>query len=78
MTYLIQLGRGTDPLIRNKPYEDFETASWDQALDITAEKIKDIQKKYGRDSFAIVSTGQLMTEEFYTLGKLARGCIGFQ
>ena len=69
-------GRGTDPLIRNKPYEDFETASWDQALDITAEKIKDIQKKYGRDSFAIVSTGQLMTEEFYTLGKLARGCIG--
>ena len=69
-------GRGTDPLIRNKPYEDFETASWDQALDITAEKIKGIQNKYGRDSFAIVSTGQLMTEEFYTLGKLARGCIG--
>ncbi|MEH6616820.1 MAG: nitrate reductase [Porticoccus sp.] len=69
-------GRGTEPLIRRKPYEDFEAASWDQALDVTAAKIKDIQNKYGRDSFAIVSTGQLMTEEFYTLGKLARGCIG--
>jgi assimilatory nitrate reductase catalytic subunit len=69
-------GRGTEPLIRRKPYEDFEPASWDQALDVTAEKIKEIQNKYGRDSFAIVSTGQLMTEEFYTLGKLTRGCIG--
>ena len=69
-------GRGSQPLLRDKPYEPFEPASWDQALDRTAEKIKDIQDKYGRDAFAIVSTGQLMTEEFYTLGKLARGCIG--
>ncbi|MEJ2445524.1 MAG: molybdopterin-dependent oxidoreductase [Exilibacterium sp.] len=35
-----------------------------------------MQAKYGRDSFAVVSTGQLLTEEFYTLGKLVRGCIG--
>ncbi len=34
------------------------------------------RQQYGRDSFAIVSTGQIMTEEFYTLGKLARGVIG--
>src|SRR6185436_19478049 len=27
-------------------------------------------------SFAVVSTGQLLTEEFYTLGKLVRGQIG--
>jgi ferredoxin-nitrate reductase len=69
-------GRGSRPLMRNKSYEAFEPVSWDKALDRTAEKIKDIQLKYGRDAFAIVSTGQLMTEEFYTLGKLARGCIG--
>ncbi len=41
-----------------------------------AHEILRIQKTYGRDSFAIVSTGQLLTEEFYTLGKPARGCIG--
>ena len=69
-------GRGSQPLLRDKPYEDFKPASWDQALDHTAEKIKGLQNKYGRDAFAIVSTGQLMTEEFYTLGKLTRGCIG--
>ncbi len=69
-------GRGSAPLIRNKHYEPFEETSWDQALDTTADKIKEIQHKYGRDAFAVVSSGQLLTEEFYTLGKLVRGCIG--
>ncbi len=69
-------GRGTDPLIREKHYEAFEKTTWDKALDTASEKIKNIQEKYGRDSFAVVSTGQLLTEEFYTLGKLTRGCIG--
>ena len=40
------------------------------------DEIKRIQAKYGRDSVAIISTGQLLTEEFYTLGKLTRGLIG--
>ncbi|MDN4501198.1 nitrate reductase [Alteromonadaceae bacterium BrNp21-10] len=69
-------GRGTEPLIRNKHYDEFQKTDWDTALDTTANKIKEIQEKYGRDSFAVVSTGQLLTEEFYTLGKLTRGCIG--
>ena len=69
-------GRGKEPLIRNQHFEEFEQTSWDNALDTSAEKIKEIQKKYGKDAFAIVSSGQLVTEEFYTLGKLARGCIG--
>ncbi len=41
-----------------------------------ASEIKRIQSRYGRDSFAIVSTGQLFSEEFYTLGKLTRAVIG--
>ncbi|MBL4909732.1 MAG: nitrate reductase [Alteromonadaceae bacterium] len=69
-------GRGTTPLIRDKHFADFKETNWDTALDTTAEQIKTIQTKYGKDAFAIVSSGQLMTEEFYTLGKLARGCIG--
>ena len=69
-------GRGTEPLIREKHYEAFEKTTWDNALDVTAQKIKEIQDKYGKDAFAVVSTGQLLTEEFYTLGKLTRGAIG--
>lgn len=69
-------GRGSVPLMRSSHQEEFKEVSWKQALDHTADEIKRIQQKYGRDAFSIVSTGQIMTEEFYTLGKLARGVIG--
>ena len=68
--------RGSVPLMRERFYEPFRETSWDVALDKTATEIQRIQNKYGRDSFAVVSTGQIMTEEFYTLGKLTRGVIG--
>jgi len=68
--------RGHAPLMRDKIYQDFRETTWDEALDKTASEIKRIQANYGRDAFAIVSTGQILTEEFYTLGKLARGVIG--
>ena len=69
-------GRGTVPLLREKSFEDFREVDWTAALDHMGDEIKRIQKNHGRDAFAIVSTGQLLTEEFYTLGKLARGVIG--
>ncbi|VAW91298.1 Assimilatory nitrate reductase large subunit [hydrothermal vent metagenome] len=69
-------GRGDKPLMRDHFYDAFEQTNWDTALDKVAGEIKRIQSTYGRDAFAIVSTGQIMTEEFYTLGKLARGVIG--
>jgi len=69
-------GRGQKPLLRNSIYQPYQAAEWDTALDKMASEIKRIQSAYGRDAFAIVSTGQLLTEEFYTLGKLARGVIG--
>src|SRR3990172_6612469 len=68
--------RGRVPLVRDRYYEPFQETGWDTALDRTAAEIARIQATYGRDAFAIVSTGQIMTEEFYTLGKLARGVLG--
>ena len=69
-------GRGNKPLIRQHWHQDFVETNWDAALDATAAELKKIQQKYGRDSIAIISTGQMLTEEFYTLGKLTRGLIG--
>jgi assimilatory nitrate reductase catalytic subunit len=69
-------GRGDKPLMRTARWEPFQETTWDAALDHTSAEIKRIQAVHGRDAFAIVSTGQIMTEEFYTLGKLARGLIG--
>ena len=69
-------GRGDKPLMRENCRDEFSEVSWDAALDKTSQQISRIQNQYGRDAFAIVSTGQIMTEEFYTLGKLARAVIG--
>ncbi len=69
-------GRGTEPLYRDKFYENFNQVSWDFALDKMSDEINRIQNSYGRDSFAVISTGQIMTEGFYTLGKLVRGVLG--
>ncbi len=68
--------RGVVPLLRKDRSDGFQETSWDEALKKTASEISRVQAIYGRDSFAIVSTGQIYTEEFYTLGKLVRAVIG--
>jgi anaerobic selenocysteine-containing dehydrogenase len=69
-------GRGTVPLMRQHFRDDWQQTDWDTALDRLHDEIRRIQDKYGPDSFAVISTGQMLTEEFYTLGKLTRGLIG--
>ncbi len=68
--------RGKVPRLREHFFDPYRETTWEAALDKTAAEIQRIQKTHGRDAFAIVSTGQILTEEFYTLGKLARGVIG--
>lgn len=46
--------------------------SWDDALGEMATRFRAIQERYGPESLAVLSTGQLVTEEFYALGKLVQ------
>lgn len=69
-------GRGTQPLVREHWHQPWQPSGWDAALDKLHDEIRRVQAKHGPDSFAIISTGQMLTEEFYTLGKLTRGLIG--
>ncbi len=69
-------GRGEQPLMRGRTFDEYQPAGWESALDHMASEIGRLQSAHGHDSFAVVSTGQLLTEEFYTLGKLVRGVIG--
>ncbi|WP_457597581.1 molybdopterin oxidoreductase family protein [Hydrogenimonas sp.] len=50
----------------------FEQVSWDEAFRTVAEKFKTIQAEYGKRAVGVISTGQLLTEEFYTLGKFVQ------
>ncbi len=49
---------------------------WDEALGTMAERFRATQAKYGTDSLGVLSTGQLVTEEFYALGKLVQLGLG--
>jgi len=49
--------------------------TWDEALSTMVQRIGDVQSRHGRESFGVLSTGQLVTEEFYALGKLVQ--LGF-
>ncbi|WP_348269995.1 molybdopterin-dependent oxidoreductase [Edaphobacter paludis] len=66
-------GRAKQPLLRKDG--KLVPVSWDEALTVMLEKISAVQQKYGSDSLGVISTGQLVTEEFYTLGKLIQ--LGF-
>ena len=48
---------------------------WQEAINTLVERFQEVQQKYGPQSLGIVSTGQLVTEEFYALGKLVQ--LGF-
>ncbi|MDZ4797284.1 MAG: nitrate reductase [Bryobacteraceae bacterium] len=49
--------------------------SWDEAIGTMVERFRATQAKYGPAALGVLSTGQLVTEEFYTLGKLVQ--LGF-
>ena len=67
--------RARYPLLRNKRGR-LARISWDEALSTMAEKFRGAQEKYGREALGVVSTGQLVTEEFYMLGKLVQLGLG--
>jgi assimilatory nitrate reductase catalytic subunit len=67
--------RARYPLLRNKRGR-LVRVSWDEAIVTMAERFRAAQEKYGRGALGVVSTGQLVTEEFYALGKLVQLGLG--
>ncbi len=62
--------RVTNPMIRKNG--EFEAVEWDEAFKNVSDKFKSIQKKHGKKAIACISTGQFLTEDFYTLGKFVQ------
>lgn len=50
----------------------FKNVEWDEAFTNVASKIQELQEKYGPESVAGISTGQLTLEEFAILGHVMR------
>ena len=53
----------------------FKEVSWDEGFEYAADKIKELQAKYGKESIAGISTGQLTLEEFAIFGHVMRNFL---
>lgn len=70
-------GRARTPMLRrNGRKSPLEPVSWDEALDVMLSRIGSLQEQHGPETLGVIGTGQLLTEEFYTLGKLVQ--LGFR
>jgi len=67
-------GRATHPMLRRNGHSS--RVSWETAIETMMAEFRRIQERYGKDAIGVIGTGQLVTEEFYTLGKLVQ--LGFR
>ena len=64
------------PLIKNKATGQFERATWDEALDLVANKFMELKKKYGGDALAGFACSRSPNEDIYMVQKMVRTCFG--
>jgi len=66
--------RLTNPLIKRNG--KFKEATWDEALDLVANKLSQIKAEHGPDSIAGLSSAKCTNEENYIFQKFIRAAVG--
>src|SRR5689334_3698345 len=64
------------PMIREKISEPWREVSWDEAFKFSAEKLRGIQAKYGKESIGGITSSRCTNEETYLVQKLIRAGFG--
>ena len=64
--------RITSPLVKNAETGEFEAASWDDALNLVAERFTQIRDEEGGDALAAFACSRSTNEDVYLLQKMAR------
>jgi ferredoxin-nitrate reductase len=68
--------RATTPLWREDRDAGFEPAGWEDVLGTLAGRLRAIMDEHGPDAVAFYISGQLLTEDYYAVNKLAKGYLG--
>lgn len=61
------------PLIKENG--EFRAASWDEALDLTARRLKEIKGQHGPDSIGVLTSARISNEENYIIQKFTRAVL---
>ena len=68
--------RLTSPLIRDRKGAALRQATWDEALDLVANRLAQVKTESGPDAVAFLASAKCSNEENYLLQKLARAIVG--
>ncbi len=69
-------GRVLAPRLRRSRDEAWQPAGWDEAMAHVVERFAAIVREHGPDAVAFYGSGQLLTEDYHLLNKLARVAVG--
>jgi formate dehydrogenase major subunit len=68
--------RVLDPLIRESIHDPWRKVTWDEAIQYSARRFKEIQEKHGRKSVGGITSSRCTNEEVFIVQKLVRAAFG--
>ncbi|NOR35694.1 MAG: formate dehydrogenase subunit alpha, partial [Woeseiaceae bacterium] len=74
--YSTHRDRVLDPLIRDSIDKPWRKVSWDEAIEYTAKRFKEIQAEHGRKSIGGITSSRCTNEEVFVVQKLVRAAMG--
>lgn len=74
--YATHKDRVLSPMIREKITDDWQEVSWDEAINYTATKFKEIQAKFGDNAIGGITSSRCTNEEIFVVQKLIRAAFG--
>ena len=72
--HVISDKRLTSPMVKKD--EQLQEASWDEAIQTTADRLQAIIKNHGPDSVGVLVSAKITNEENYLAQKFARAVVG--
>jgi formate dehydrogenase major subunit len=74
--YSTHRDRVLHPLIRDSIDEPWRKVGWDEAIQYTAKRFKEIQAEHGRKSIGGITSSRCTNEEVFVVQKLVRAAMG--
>ncbi len=74
--YSTHRDRILNPMLRDSTDEAWREVSWDEAINYTARRFKEIQKQYGRKAIGGITSSRCTNEEVFVVQKLVRAAMG--
>ena len=73
--YASHKDRIMNPMIRETTDDPWREVSWDEAIQYSAKRFKEIQKKHGRKSIGGITSSRCTNEEVYVVQKMIRAAF---